>query len=134
MTLTFSPREGAELVDWSVPTSIEKTGEWKGRSFYYLHITRADLTKGDYNLRLEFNVSYFHLNIKQIVNVLLILNIISQVTTEQQSGVPFLDIALAGNHAHHDKYRTVEFQNFLNDMPEWTMIFGWISAIKLFVF
>lgn len=56
MTVTFSPREGATLVAWSIPTGIKITGEWKGRPFYYLHITRAEI-KSDYQLQLTFNVS-----------------------------------------------------------------------------
>ncbi|XP_077288076.1 uncharacterized protein LOC143912654 [Arctopsyche grandis] len=97
MTVTLSPREGATLVAWSIPTAIKITGEWKGRPFYYLHITRADM-KGDYQLRLTFNV-----------------------TTEQKEGRPILDIGLAGNHAHHVKDRTKEFQDFIDSFPDWTM-------------
>lgn len=55
MTLTFAPREGAELITWSVPSPPQSSGLFKGRPSYYLHIVRGEM-KYDYNITLTFTV------------------------------------------------------------------------------
>lgn len=55
MTLTFAPRKGAELVEWTVPSQITPSGVFKGRPTYYLHIVRGEMNY-DYNITLTFSV------------------------------------------------------------------------------
>ncbi|XP_077288121.1 uncharacterized protein LOC143912697 [Arctopsyche grandis] len=109
LTLTFAPREGAELISWSVPSPITPTTEWKGRPLYYLHIVRGDIIN-DYSITLDF-----------------------EVTPEQKAGRPIMDIGLAGNYAHHEGDRTKEFNDFLDSFPDWTTMIGWISAYKSYI-
>lgn len=55
MTLTFSPRDGAKLIGWSVPSPAIPTTEWKDRPFYYMHLVRGEII-GNYNITLDFHV------------------------------------------------------------------------------
>lgn len=58
LTMTFSPRFGAELISWSIDSPIIATSEWQGRPYYYVMLVRGEIT-GDHNITLNFRVSIY---------------------------------------------------------------------------
>lgn len=60
LTFIFSPRPGATLSNWTLPTEPVQSIEWNGNSVYVLHICRG-LIPNDYEITLTFKVSTLYI-------------------------------------------------------------------------
>lgn len=110
MTVLVSPREGSELVAWSVDASQPLAGpRWKGRNTYFVYYSCASDPE-PWRFWIDFKV---------------------EPSRGQDS---LVDVALCGHFIHGAHQMSVRLRRFLAQFPPWTVTSGWTATYKSYIF